>query len=948
MINLRVRTEYSFRFAYGKIKDIIDKAKDVAVITDRHTTFGHIPFYKECLKQKKRAILGVELAFVKEAALKVRSTPYFASLLPINQNGLSKIYQLVSKASLQKYYFNRLAFDELLKIPENDIVVIFEDAKLSQYLKNRRNTYYGISPMSTMQDYEACFHFPIVAISDNLYDCAGNEGLYQIIMGNNKYEDRIVPSHLLSEFEWRNSINFLNKEKKFDAIQNTYKIADLIQPVTFQQAKLPDQTKNKSLKELCVKGAKTRNCNLKDPIYKERLERELTLIYEKGYEDYFYLVRDLVVYAKQHMLVGAARGSSAGSLVCYLLYITDIDPIPFGLIFERFIDVNRFDIPDIDIDFQDTKRDMCLEYLKNKYGKDCVAKLGTVSKYKPKSILTELAKVLDIPQWEIKDLKDAIIIRSGGDSRARSCIADTFTDLEIGKEFLKKYPELNHSQYIEGHNRHFGQHAAGIVVSDKAITNYCAIDIKSDTCMLDKGDAELVNLLKMDCLGLRTLSVIQDCLDLIGKDRDWLINYPFDDKKAFDIINDRKYSGIFQFEGYSLISVSKQIEIKNFHDIALLTALARPGTLSSGGTRKYIVARNTNKPDYLPLCKKYTEDTLGIIVYQEQVLNIVRNIGCLSWEDTSTLRKALSKSYGREYFDKFWEKFKIGAKKKHNLTEKEARKIWDNVNTMGSWAFNKSHSVAYGLISYWCMVLKAYYPLQFALATLKNAKSEDQTIQILKELDNEGYKYKVFDKDLSGVDWSIKDNMIIGGFINIKGVGTTKARKLIDKRNNNKELTVAEKKIFYNAETPYDNVFEFREKFSGFYNNWNLWFKEKNVLLKDIDESGGIVRVLCKITAINLRDVNEAINIEKRNGKKIKYGCLKFLDLKFADDTDNILGRINRELFQRYGSDIINKNKIGDYYILKGRSCDGFRYIFIENIRKITPEEVIKKIKKSP
>jgi DNA polymerase III alpha subunit (gram-positive type) len=263
---------------------------------------------------------------------------------------------------------------------------------------------------------------------------------------------------------------------------------------------------------------------------------------------------------------------------------------------------------------------------------------------------------------------------------------------------------------------------------------------------------------------------------------------------------------------------------------------------------------------------------------------------------------------------------------------------------MGSWAFNKSHSIAYGMISYWCMVLKAHHPLEFALATLKNAKDEDQTVQILKELVNEDYEYKPFDKELSEIDWSIKDGKLIGGFINIKGVGKVKAQKLIKKRKNNEEFTVAENKLLFNAETPFDELFEFKARFTPFYQNWEIFFKNKPMLVSEIPDKKMDVRFLAKIISTNLRDVNEPILITKRDGKVIENGCLKFLDLKMQDDTDSVSCRINRELFEELASPIINKDKIGDYYLVQGQSISGFRYVIIKKIKKITPEQVIEKI----
>jgi DNA polymerase III alpha subunit len=944
MINLLVHTEYSFRYAYGKLKDIVAQPQSILAITDRYTTFGHIPFYKACKKAKKKAILGVELAFVDDATLKVKQNPSYITLLAINQKGLSQIYELVSKSTQQRYYYNRLSKGELYKVLEKNVVIIFKERNLEQYFAGRSNTYFGVTAITPYTDAIAT-EFPLLAISDNLYDTVDHEKLYHIIMGNGQFETSSHMRHLLTESEWRQEVYFLPKEYQDKAIMNTEKIANQIESFSLDKAELPIHTEARSLLELCLDGAKKRGCDLTRSIYKDRLERELDLISKKNFEGYFYLVWDLVNWAKQHMLVGPARGSSAGSLVCYLLFITDVDPIPFNLIFERFIDINRLDLPDIDIDFQDTKREMLIDYLKEKYGHKNVAKLGTVSKYKPKSILGELAKMLNIPPFEVKDLKNAIPERSGGDARANNCIEDTFRDLEIGKEFLKKYPNMIYAQEIESHNRHFGQHAAAIVVANKPLDNYCSHDYSVDGCMLDKKDAEEINLLKMDCLGLRTLTVIQTCLDLIGKDREWLINYRLDDQKAFDIVNERKFSGIFQFEGFALINIAKQIHIKELEDIAAIEALARPGPLVSVGANKYIVAKNDpSKIHYMPKCEEYTKDTYGVVVYQEQVMNIVRNVGALSWEDTSELRKAMSKSLGDEFFNQYKGKFVSGAKAKHGMDEDSSLQIWNNVNSMGSWAFNKSHAVSYGLISYYCMVLKAYWPLEFALATLKNAKDDEQAVNILKELSNEGYKFKTFDKELSEIDWSIKDNMIIGGFINIKGIGPKKAEGLIKKRREGIEFTAAERKMMYNAITPYDNIFEFREKMQQFYDNWQLFFKIKPQLIIDI-EMGEEVRFLAKTVSTSLRDMNEEILIKKRNGKVITEGCTSFLDLKFIDDTDTVQGRINAELFEKFGRQIMERDKVGSYYLVNGFCCKDFKYIIVKNIKLITVETIEQKIK---
>ena len=225
------------------------------------------------------------------------------------------------------------------------------------------------------------------------------------------------------------------------------------------------------------------------------------------------------------------------------------------------------------------------------------------------------------------------------------------------------------------------------------------------------------------------------------------------------------------------------MKVYKFEEIAALTALGRPGPLVSGGTTQYISRHTGAKPvEYLhPIVKDITEITYGIVVYQEQVMEIGRHVGKLSWEDISQLRKAMSKSLGQEFFDQYWERFKIGAKE-NGLEEADAKRIWDNINTMGSWAFNRSHAISYGLLSYWCCVLKSKFPLEFAAACLRNVRDETQGIKLLRELVKEGFEYRPFDKFLSQLNWSVQDGKLIGGLTNIKGVGLKVAEDIINRR----------------------------------------------------------------------------------------------------------------------------------------------------------------------
>lgn len=962
MINLKIKTEYSFRHAYGKLKDVVSSQKEFVSITDRFNTFGHVPFVNECKKQNKKPILGVELAFVEDPILKVKRDTYYVTLIARNKSGLKNIYELVSKSTKQKHFINRLGFADLQDL-NDDIIIIYGDSYLEQYFNNNY-CYYGFSPTSSYCDYKKQ-KYPMLAVSDNLFDKAISKKLYEIILydpsENNPNKKRTFfgkntrteMSHILDEYEWSDELFYLTNEEKESAINLTYEIANNIEQFDLDKAELPKNKGQDTLLSLCKKGSLKLNIDLNDQVYQERLKLELNTIKEKNFEDYFFLVHDLVKFAKKHMLVGCGRGSSAGSLVCYLLEITDVDPIPHGLLFARFLDPSRMDAPDIDIDFQDTKREMLLGYLKNKYGEDCVAKIGTLSRYKSDSILGETAKVLNIPPWDMKDLKAIVVKRQAGDERANDCLRDTFSTLLTAKKYLQKNPGLEYSKFIEGHIRHSGQHAGGIIVSDKELTNYCSVDHSSEGCQIDKVGATNLNLLKMDCLGLAVLTQIQTCLDLIGKDREWLIQYPLDDQNVFDVINNKRSSGISQFNGHSLISITKKIQIKSFNDMAAITALARPGA-SNEETERYIISKNTGEIHYKHhLLEPILKETYGVIIYQEQVMIIVKEIGGFSWEDTAKIRKAIGGSMGTEYINQMKDKFIFGCFSK-GINKKISEDIWQDITNMGAYAFNKSHAVAYSILSYWCMILKHHHPLEFAVANLRTASgTSDEAIDkvkiILKELVSEGYEFEPFNAKTSQVEWSVQDGKLIGGFTNIKGIGKVKALELIKKIKNGTKLTVSQKKAIEFGKTPYDNIYELRDDLNLFYENWNLFFNQKPIEIKYIDKNQETVRFICKIKKITIKDMNEPTLVSKRGGTIIEEGKNKFLNIIMEGDEDEISGRIPNDLFDKYGELILNDKEKDGYYLVLGSvwiAPSGFRFITVKQMKRITMKEIRDKIEK--
>ena len=367
---------------------------------------------------------------------------------------------------------------------------------------------------------------------------------------------------------------------------------------TIHKAELLVPDKPLTLRELCVQGAKKLKVNLKDPIYKKRLDHELHMIEEKKFGDYFHILADLIGWSKKHMVVGPARGSSCGSLVCYLVGITSIDPIPFDLVFERFIDVTRADLPDVDIDFSDKKRYLAFEYAEKKFGADHVARLGSVTTFQPKSAFNAVSQSLRIPSWKVDKVTASVIKRSQGDSRADSTIADTLTTTDAGRVLSEEYPEIAIVGRMENHPSGSGQHAAGIVITKLPVAEHVAVDKRTGSTMCDKYDAERLDMLKIDALGLTQLSVFERTLELIGEKpvSGFLEKLPLNDQAAFDVINREHYSGIFQFVGRAVRSLSHEMiymggKFDRFDDFVALTALARPGPMGGGSAEEWIRRR---------------------------------------------------------------------------------------------------------------------------------------------------------------------------------------------------------------------------------------------------------------------------------------------------------------------------------------------------------------------
>lgn len=918
----------------GALEETLDCIETpFAPITDRASTFGFNRWTKLVKKTGKKPIYGVELAVSPNRVAKKVTKSYWTF---IATGSLAPLHRLVRVATAQFRYEPLLEYAQLKEIAKGLVIIPGRNAILplieTEELQadNWLRCSAAPSTPATMLDWAREKGVPLVASSDNYYPTPDDREAYEVLTGRGA-TSQTFPQHILSMAEME---YYCGR----DAIDEAFHLADLCQ-AQMLPATLLSPEKLKTLHEMCVEGADRLGCDLSRPEYSERLKRELDLIKEKNFEDYFYIIADLIQYANNHMLVGPARGSSCGSLACYLLGITTVDPIPFGLIFERFIDITRSDLPDIDIDFSDQRRHLVFKYLENKYGKERVARLGSVALYKPKSAINETAAALKVPKWRTASFTASIIDRSSGDSRALQAIEDTFNDTPVGRQLLEDFPELRLSQRLEGHPRHYSQHAAGVVVTERPVEEYVAIDTRTNSIQCDKKDAEDLNLLKIDALGLTQLSIFEDCLEMAGLPRNYLIRQPLDDLDAFRVLNERRWAGIFQFNGHALQSICQQVKVVEFEDIVSITALARPGPLNSGGTNAWIERKNGREPiTYIhPAFEPHLKSSLGIVAYQEQVMSIGREIGKLSWDDVTALRKAMSKSLGKEFFDQYGDRFKEGAKEL-GLAPERLDKLWDDLCAYGAWAFNRSHSVAYGHISYWCCLLKSRFPLEFAAATLSHLDDSDQQLKTLREMAKEGIDYVPVDAKLSNHKWQAANGKLIGPLTNVKGLGPKMLNEIMEARSQGKPLPKRAQKLLAHPETPIDRLEPLAHRLGELYPNGLEEAGVTSVPRKLVDcqpetSDGRSVVVIAKVAEINPRDVNEVASVQKRGGRRVS-GDTAYLNLVLEDDTDRMLARVGRWKFKEVGAPILNEGGAGNsIYVLKGKIADDFRILNVDRAK---------------
>ena len=917
---LRVRTEFSFRQGFGPVPAVAAALQGLgcgaAAMTDGGT-WGHATWLKQLAKAGIKPMFGTEVVMPRA-------------------DGRKPVAWALAADTRQFYNFSTAT-----QQPGADLQALFRESKGIIRFAGAALTdpdcydYIDLNPASPLQQRAAmALHKhtkkPLVITSDNAYPTRDDYYAFMAISG----KERVTPQHLLTVQELRAWIPVLTDTQFKRAVYNVGEVAERCAS-TLPQAKIIRF--DGDLTAMTQEGKAMRlalgHISAWTDEYEARMQHELLLIAKKEYQSYFLVVADLILWAKQRMLVGPGRGSSAGSLVCYLLRITEVDPLQHGLLFERFIDLTRNDLPDIDIDFSDSKREQCFTYLADKYGHDKVARIGSINNLRAKSVIAKVVERLAIPEREKYDVLNVLIEYSSGDSRYGHSLEDTMTQTEPGKKFIAAHPEAAVMFRLENHASHTGVHAAGVIVCNEPISDFCTVGAEG-VAQIDKPYAEAINLLKIDALGLRTLGVIEDAGVVTA---DELYALKLDDQKVFDLFNSRRYAGIFQFEGQAQRRVSAEVHIDSFRRIDHVTALARPGPLGGGASQKYI-ARAAGREQVSfrhPSMETYLGPTMGVVLYQEQVMRIVREIGQFSWEGTTVIRKGMSGRRGKEFFDLQGAEFIKGAQS-IGLSIQAAEEIWAEICTFGAWGMNASHTTSYGIISYWCAWMKTYHGLAYAAACLRNVKDEEQAYELLRDMNSEGIEYTSFDVETSDVDWAVVNGRLVGGFMNLEGYGPAKASAAVRARAEGK----LDREKIAKAPVRFQELYPLSAAYGHIYANPELHGCRSGSVVSRLDKlpTSGNVLLIVKVVRKELRDENETVRVGRRDGKRLD-GPTLFVDVFVNDDSGVPLTlRFDRFAFEPMGRLASERLEPGDALLVRGKRIPNFAMVKVDKMKCLNRE----------
>ncbi|MBD3328721.1 DNA polymerase III subunit alpha [Candidatus Peregrinibacteria bacterium] len=840
-VHLHVHSHYSLLTGYGSPKAIVETAKEMGcpavALTDNGALYGAIEFYKAAKDAGIKPIIGVDLSVVNGSRFDknpgAKSKPYKITLLAKSYKGYQNLLYLVTKAHLEGFYYKPRVDKGLLESKKSDLIMITgslgseiaaailsgtdndRDEIINEYIKiyGKENIYFEVQNHPNVDDQKAVneglknlsekYKIDLVATNETFYikkDDSTAQDLMLCIQNQTSIEAQ-------GRFKLEDDYSLKTPDemkKAFDdfpnAIANTLNIAEKIDiEIPFGQDLIPkfntpnSVPNNEYLRELCENGLKKRYGESPEKNVYDRLNYELDIVEKMGFCDYFLIVWDFVKYAKdQGIAVGPGRGSAAGSLITYSLEITDLDPLKYGLIFERFLNPARISMPDVDIDFADTRRDEVLEYVRKKYGEENVAQIITFGTMAARAAVRDVGRALGLSYSYVDQI--AKIIPPPVQGKHVPLKHSVENDAEL-KKIYSEDPEakklLDNAIKLEGTVRHTGTHACAVVMSEEPLVHYTPLqkatggreDIITQYSM---NVTEEIGLLKMDFLGLKNLTVIEKTLKIIKKNHEVdidlnLIN--MDDEKTFELFQRGDTTGVFQLESSGMRRYLKELKPTQFEDIIAMISLYRPGPME--WIPVYIKGKNDPKTvRYLhKIFEPILNETYGVAIYQEQILQIARDFAGFSLGEADILRKAVGKKIGK-LLQEQKEKFIAGAIK-NGHGEKLAKEVFDKViEPFSGYGFNKSHAACYAMISYRTAYLKAHYPVEF-MAALLSADSDNTDKVVFEINDCSEMGIDVLPPDINESDslfTPVGNNKIRFGLSAIKGLGHGTVDEIISKR----------------------------------------------------------------------------------------------------------------------------------------------------------------------
>jgi DNA polymerase-3 subunit alpha len=847
--HLHVHTEFSLLDGSCKIKEIVARAKELGMdslaITDHGVMYGVIDFYKAAKEVGIKPIIGCEVyvapgsRFNKEAG-QSEDKYHHLVLLAENNKGYSNLMKIVSKGFIDGFYYKPRVDYEVLEQYHEGIIALsaclagevqkylargfYEEGKKAalkyQDIFGKGNYYlelqdHGIPEQkmvnSSLLRMSKELDIELVATNDvhyiNAEDSVAHDILLCIQTGKKvSDEDRMRYEggqfYLKSEDEMRKLFPYA-----LQALENTHKIAKRCNvEIEFGVTKLPrydvpeGYTSWEYLNYLCTKGLNEKYPD-DDGTLRERLDYELGIINKMGYVDYFLIVWDFINYAKSNdIMVGPGRGSAAGSIVSYCLGITDIDPIKYDLLFERFLNPERVSMPDIDVDFCYERRQEVIDYVVRKYGKDRVVQIVTFGTLAARNVIRDVGRVLDLPYAIVDEVAKMIPKDIGITIQKALDQSEDFRKLYNSNEEVKNL--INMAKRLEGLPRHTSMHAAGVVISQKSVDEYVPLSRASDgsvTTQYIMTTLEELGLLKMDFLGLRTLTVIQNAVKYAEKSTGRKIDInkiDYNDKNVLDYIGTGKTDGIFQLESSGMKNFMKELKPQSLEDIIAGISLYRPGPMDF--IPKYLDGKNN--PDNItydcPQLEKILKPTYGCIVYQEQVMQIVRELAGYTLGRSDLVRRAMSKKK-QSVMEKEKKNFVYGNPEENvkgcianGIDEQVAIKIYNDMMDFAKYAFNKSHAAAYAVVSYQTAFLKYYYPVEY-MAALMTSVIENSTKVSEYIVTSRSMGIKLLPPDINEGEsgFSVKNNSIVYGLSAIKSIGKSVIDTIVEERELNGKYT---------------------------------------------------------------------------------------------------------------------------------------------------------------